>query len=470
MKKITFISIFILSLTSVYAQDTDTEADAEGETKDLFNRWVVEGAIGNSKGVKPYAVGYYSSSPNALFGKIQANSYSLGVRYMLSPIVGIKLGFGYDVLTNNSDNGSKPFKLEQLSGNVQAYINTARLLQVQSVLGRFNVLIHGGLQVESMTSRTEQPLKSDGTIDNTIRFNSGRTEHNGGLIIGITPEFRVLKKLALTLDISNVNNYRQHFNWDGSYSDDSNNLSGQQITTSLGLSYSFGESELHSDWGEVRDAKLIEIDEMDKRISNMETMMNDTDKDGVPDYLDLENNSITGVAVDTKGRMIDLNKNGIPDELEKSPYQVIGDMSNSAGNNSVLNGNNGAGNNGAGNNSNAALLKKMINDGYICVYFDSDKTDPTNASTEGIDFILTYLRNNPNATVDINGHADVIGASEYNVKLSENRSKVVKDILEKAGIKSSRLIIKPKGVDNSVDASSPLARRLVRRVTFNINN
>ena len=44
--------------------------------------------------------------------------------------------------------------------------------------------------------------------------------------------------------------------------------------------------------------------------------MNDADKDGVPDYLDVENNSIAGVAVDTKGRMVDKNTNGVPDELE----------------------------------------------------------------------------------------------------------------------------------------------------------
>ena len=49
----------------------------------------------------------------------------------------------------------------------------------------------------------------------------------------------------------------------------------------------------------------------------METQMNDSDKDGVPDYLDQENNSVAGVAVDTKGRMVDKNNNGVPDELER---------------------------------------------------------------------------------------------------------------------------------------------------------
>ena len=59
--------------------------------------------------------------------------------------------------------------------------------------------------------------------------------------------------------------------------------------------------------------------ELMTRLGELEALMNDTDKDGVPDYFDLESNSIAGVMVDTKGRMIDkdINKNGVPDEVEE---------------------------------------------------------------------------------------------------------------------------------------------------------
>jgi OOP family OmpA-OmpF porin len=56
-----------------------------------------------------------------------------------------------------------------------------------------------------------------------------------------------------------------------------------------------------------------------------------------------------------------------------------------------------------------------------------NKSTPTNVSTEGIDFILTYLRNNPSASVDIIGHADELGRSEYNDKLSTARANSVKN-------------------------------------------
>lgn len=57
--------------------------------------------------------------------------------------------------------------------------------------------------------------------------------------------------------------------------------------------------------------------ELKNRIGDFEISMNDTDKDGVPDYLDVEPNSVSGSMVDTKGRMIDLNKNNVPDDVEK---------------------------------------------------------------------------------------------------------------------------------------------------------
>ena len=114
------------------------------------------------------------------------------------------------------------------------------------------------------------------------------------------------------------------------------------------------------------------------------------------------------------------------------------------------------------------MIKKLINLGYVTTYFDTAKVNPTNVSTEGIDFIRTYLLNNPSDSIDIIGHADEIGANEYNNKLSKGRSLAVKDILVKSGIDVSRLNIVVLGEDNSVSIDSSGARKLVRRVTFKI--
>ena len=100
------------------------------------------------------------------------------------------------------------------------------------------------------------------------------------------------------------------------------------------------------------------------------------------------------------------------------------------------------------------MIKNLINGGYVAAYFNFNKSTPTNVSTEGIDFILTYLRNNPSASVDIIGHADEIGRSAYNDKLSNARANNVKNTLVKANIDASRLNVIAAGEDNSVDKDS----------------
>ena len=219
--------------------------------------------------------------------------------------------------------------------------------------------------------------------------------------------------------------------------------------TTLGVSVSLGKGKIHGDWAIIKDKNDKRLDSLNSRIGEIERLMNDSDKDGVPDYLDVENNSIAGVAVDTKGRMVDKNNNGVPDNLEKYINNTI-----SSNNTSTA------------TTENAIL--QLINGGYIAAYFESNKSQPNNASTSNIGFILNYLKNNPDKSVEITGYADEIGSSEYNDKLASDRAQNVKTILMKAGISESRLNIISYGEDNSVDKKSEYARKLVRKTAFKV--
>jgi OmpA-OmpF porin, OOP family len=448
MKKNLLLSIvFLLTFSLSFAQDDTKTKSKEGKelievepdqeiVYDAYNKWSIEASVSQAKGIKPYETGYYSSYPSKLLGGIQVNSFGLGGRYMLSPKFGLKLSFNYDKFSNQEGSGSLPFETTQIRGNFEGVVNAIRLFNVEDSAGRFGLLLHGGIQVSRMKS-------------NVYDLN----ELNGGLIVGFSPQFRVLKNLSLTSDVSLLNNFRQHFNWNGTNSDPSNNLSGQMVSLSLGLSYSFGKEKIHGDWAIIEDKRNKELKELESRIGDVETLMNDTDKDGVPDYLDVENNSLAGVAVDTKGRMIDKNNNGVPDELEKY-------VDNSIKNN----------NTSIVNNANDGMVIKLINEGYIAAYFDLDKRFPNNGSTDNLGFILNYLKTNPGKTVEITGYADVLGKTDYNQKLSSERAENVKNILVKAGIDGSRLNIQANGVDDSVDKNSEYARRLVRKVVFKVTN
>lgn len=441
-KKLFVLSICAFSTLQVVAQDDEFNKEA---TEDLYNRWTIEAGLGQSKGIRPYTEGFYSSNANTVLGTVDLNSYQLGVRYMMTPKFGVRLRGTYEMFENNRDTDSEVFKVNQVRIDAEAIINLARTLNAEEAFGRFGLLLHGGLSYSRISPDNDSGYHPIGGPSNY-----GFSENNLGLVIGVTPQFRITDRLAVFFDVSSVFNFRQHMAWDGHYSRPNNNLQGHMINSSIGLSFGFGQGqELHGDWGVIENRYLEEIEALDRRIGELETMLNDADKDGIPDYLDVENNSIPGVEVDNKGRMIDLNQNGVPDQLERYVNESVKERVSSGI-----------------KESGTEMVKQMINDGYIAVFYDFDKVEPNDASTENLAFILNYMRNNPSAQVQITGYADEIGNTEYNNKLSERRALAVKDLLQKAGISESRITISPKGVDSSVDKDSKLARRLVRKSTF----
>lgn len=435
-KSLLLLSLSLLTYSAINAQVVDTT----NVQIDSYNRWSIELSVGQSKGVKPYADGYYSSNPNKFFGRLQANSFGIGARYMVSPKFGLKAEFKFDKLNSEISGGSLPFEMHQYRLAFEGVTNAIRLFNIEEAAGRFGLLLHGGIQLSRLTSKTKAEF-----------HNYNLTESDGGIILGFSPQVRITKTIAIIGDVSILSNYRQHLNWDGSFSDTNNNLSGQMISTSLGLSFSFGSEKIHGDWAIIQDKNKQELDKLDNRIGDLETMMNDADKDGVADYLDLENNSLAGVAVDTKGRMIDLNNNGVADELEKYLDKTI------TNNNSTIQ-----------SSTNDEVIKRLINEGYISAYFDTAKSNPNDNSTDNIGFVLNYLRRNPTATVEIRGFADEIGQSATNDKLALKRAEKIQNILKNTGIDASRVTIVSSGEDKSVDKNSAQARKLVRRVTFTV--
>ena len=446
MKRQLLLLLICLTTLSINAQNgpkksaakTPVKTEAKPSTNDTLNKWSFEINVGQSKGVKPYSTGYFSSNPEQTLGSIRINYYNVGARYMISPKFGIKGDISYDKFTNNPKSYSLPFETVQYRLGLQGVINASRLFGIEEQLNRLGLLIHAGIQFSELTPQTG--------------INKNKTDNDGGIMFGVSPQFRITKKIAIVADVTMLTNFRQHLSWDGAFSQDSNNLSGQLISGSLGLSFSLGNDKIHGDWVIIPDKNLVNLEPLEKRIGDIETLMNDTDKDGVPDYLDQENNSVAGVAVDSRGKMVDLNGNGVPDELERYLQEHFTDKNSKDGKDS----------------SNYDMIKKFINDGYVTTYFDTGKTVPTNVSSQGIDFMLTYLRNNPKESIDILGHADEIGKSEFNDKLALDRATTVKNTLIKAGVNPARLNVVSKGEDSSVDIDSADTRRLVRRVTFRV--
>lgn len=413
MKKITLPLLLVcLSTAGLKAQDSQ-ETEAVGSD---FNKWSIEVSGGANKPFRTFTPGYGTDRVNFF-------TVDLGARYMFNNKFGLKLDFGYNKFENND--GSPEFESTYLRGDIQGVINLGRVLNFEDWTNRIGLLAHAGGGVYQ--------LQSDNGFDGE--------DWGANLIAGFTAQLRLSDRVVLTGDVTGIANGFQNWNFDG-LSQTNTNVDGLILNGTLGLTFYLGSNEKHADW--TTDVKTDELAALEERIGSVETMMNDSDKDGVPDYLDAEPNSTAGVAVDTKGRAVDLNNNGVPDELESY-------IENKTKNNATTTGTD---------------LQGLINGGYVNAYFDFNKDMPNAQSTAGINFLTKYLKENPSAKADVIGYADEIGNSDYNKQLSQRRAENVKKILVDSGIDASRLNIIGNGEDASVNKDSKQARQVVRRVTF----
>ena len=73
------------------------------------------------------------------------------------------------------------------------------------------------------------------------------------------------------------------------------------------------------------------------------------------------------------------------------------------------------------------------------VYFAYDSFNLTPASKTALNKHIEWLKANPNRSVQIEGHTDERGTTEYNLALGERRSGAVKEYLTGKGIPASQL-------------------------------
>ncbi|MFQ3173066.1 MAG: outer membrane protein OmpA-like peptidoglycan-associated protein [Flavobacterium sp.] len=419
MKKVILTFIFAAAFTTLSAQ-TETEKTT---TNNDYNKWSIELAGGFNKPQRPMTSGYYTSTPSPYV-------IDLGARYMFNNKFGLKADFGYNSFQGKDD--SQSFDSKYYRADLQAVANLGRIMNFETWTQSIGLLGHAGFGLAMLERKDPTYVK----------------DRMGNFMAGVTGQIKLTDRIALTGDFTTILNASQDAAFDGASTRASRGFTGILFNGTVGLTVYLGKNLKHADWASVIDEDVLALTD---RVNNIENKMLDTDNDGVADYLDQEANTASGALVNTKGISVDANNNNVPDDVEK---YIMENYTSKTDKSPIL--------------SNNELIKSLINGGYVATYFDFDKSTPTNVSTEGIDFILTYLRNNPTATVDIIGHADELGRTAYNDKLSNARANKVKSILMKANIDASRLNVIAAGEDNSVDKDSELARKLVRKVTFRV--
>lgn len=103
------------------------------------------------------------------------------------------------------------------------------------------------------------------------------------------------------------------------------------------------------------------------------------------------------------------------------------------------------------------------------VFFDFDKFNLRNESFAELDRVVKFLNEYPTVEIEISAHTDSKGSDNYNLTLSDNRAKSVRDYIVSMGIPAARVISAGYGETKPVETNdTDEGRQLNRRVEFKI--
>ncbi len=103
------------------------------------------------------------------------------------------------------------------------------------------------------------------------------------------------------------------------------------------------------------------------------------------------------------------------------------------------------------------------------IFFEFQKSDLNMESISELNRLVDLMKNYPTLKIEVAGHTDNVGGEEYNLKLSQDRSKAVVDYLVKNGISQSRLTFTGFGLTKPVATNdTEEGRKLNRRSEIKI--
>lgn len=397
-----------------------------------YNKWSIDAGAGvsilSSSGLSE---GYNTPFPNLW-------TMNGGIRYMFNNKFGVRVGGGFDQL--NQAGNSPKFATRIWNVNVQGVANLGRVLAFEEFTKNIGLLGHVGVGYGYMTSKNFRGVDNLGIIT-----------------FGLTPQVRLSDRVTLLLS-GTFNWYlTQQYTFNGeNLTKDVNmtpmrhvNFQGLNFTATAGLQIALGKKRVHADWyGIKREDK-----DDDKKVAQNEKTVN---------------NHITrgGSDVAANGQRIENDKNALANNN-------VNNANDSDDEGDVNNSNIASNQNTTTNNiivESVDPAKELIEKGYVNAYFGFDSSEPQDGSLWAVGFVANYLKQNPDAKLNIVGYTDQVGNAGYNEKLSKKRADAVKQLLVEMGVDTSRLVSEGKGIDKGAKSSSAGARRLVRRVSFELTN
>tara|TARA_Y100000589_G_C27189169_1_gene644020 strand:- start:1119 stop:3902 length:2784 start_codon:yes stop_codon:yes gene_type:complete len=118
---------------------------------------------------------------------------------------------------------------------------------------------------------------------------------------------------------------------------------------------------------------------------------------------------------------------------------------------------------------NLVVIEEFNNIDFSNINFKFDKANISSSSKKVIYEVHEFLNKYPNINIEISGHTDNVGESNYNLKLSEKRANKIKDELISLGIDSGRINTIAHGENQPLFSNnSNNNKQMNRRVVFSI--
>ncbi|MBI2608286.1 MAG: peptidoglycan-associated lipoprotein Pal [Deltaproteobacteria bacterium] len=109
--------------------------------------------------------------------------------------------------------------------------------------------------------------------------------------------------------------------------------------------------------------------------------------------------------------------------------------------------------------------------GLRTIHFDFDKYDIRSDAREVMAQNAEYLKTNSSVEIQIEGHCDERGSTEYNMALGQRRANAAKQYLVDLGVDGSRVTTISYGEERPVDSdSTPSAWSKNRRAEFRVTS
>lgn len=106
-------------------------------------------------------------------------------------------------------------------------------------------------------------------------------------------------------------------------------------------------------------------------------------------------------------------------------------------------------------------------DGLVTIHFAYDKATLSTEAKKDLAGNASWIKSNPKATIQIEGHCDNRGTIEYNLALGERRAQAVKTYLVGLGVATDRLSVISYGEEKPVaQGESEEANTKNRRANF----